>query len=445
MKKVSRITNFIERDIWTYPTQGLPWLTVKLLLGLKVLIIAVKGFNKNDCTTKSSALTFLSTLSWVPSLVIVIGISHGLGFDVKKEIYRFMQGQDKITDHLLGFAENMLDKTRGDVITFTGLLVLFFTVGRLLHNIESIFNSIWNINSHRTVQRKFTDYTAILILAPILMFSSSSLNIFIHTEVESLLSQSAELSFLSTLLEKAFSFIPYTLLWILLSLLYIIMPNTKVQIKSALIAGTISGTLFQLTQWFYINFQVGVSNYNAIYGSLAALPLFLIWLYTSWTITLFGAELAYAHQHLEEYDSLESTSYSAQDKKYIAFVVMRALCNAFQQGRSMTRRDLSKETGFTTHIIVPTLDTLIACKLVGELNTQETAYQPCLALKNITPALVLQRMEAIHGGEIRPRNVLLANLVQIPAIGDLNTPFIALPKSFAATLKASDTNEPAAG
>ena len=392
-----RITNFFEIDIWHISESTLPKYKVYGLRALKVIVLSVKGFQKDQCTLKASALTFLSALSTVPLIIMAFAVSQGFGFDIKREISTLLKGQEEVMGKVFVYADAMLHKTRGDLIAGVGLLVLFYTVMRLLHNIEEIFNSIWAIHRHRSLQRKFADYTAVLLVSPILVFFSSSLNVFITTQIKSLTLEFDVLDYISPLLFTLVRLLPLTLLWLLLALLYIIMPNTRIKIKSAVLAAVFAGTVLQFTQWMYINFQVNVSSYNAIYGSLAALPLFFTWMQISWIIALYGAELAFAHQHIDNYTYMNDEPLSPREKKYVALLIIRHVALRFKQGEPSTVQTISSGTHLPRGIIVDTIHELQSAKLLCELlpENNELRYQPAIDIYSLTPKFVIERMETV--------------------------------------------------
>ena len=422
------LSHFLHTSMWRIDVSSLRWHKRMGIQGMKIVYLSVQGFNKDQCSLKSSALTFLSSLAIVPALVMLLSVSHAFGFDIKKEILDLLKGQETVLQYMFEFADKMLARTRGDIITVVGLLVLFFTVMRLMHNIEDIFNSIWSIHKHRSLQRKFADYTSILVISPIIVFLSSSLNVFIRVELEHLADVLGFISYMSTLLEGIVGLIPYTLLWFMLTMLYTVMPNTQVRMSSALLAGILSGTSLQFVQWAYITFQLGVSNYNAIYGSLAALPLFLVWLFTSWIITLFGAELAYAHQNLKYYETpSENVVYSSRDKKYMAFVILKQLCKAFQEGKATSISVLTTQTHLSIRAVEYMIGELKECRLVVELNTEEPLYQPSMGIANITPTLIIERLEDLHTAKHLPkRDSKLLSLLKGSPVAPHNTPISQL-------------------
>ncbi len=149
------------------------------------------------------------------------------------------------------------------------------------------------------ITRKFTDYISLLVIAPVLLVIASSFNV---SRMESISDSIPFLRYLDSFLKFMVTVLSFTLIWFVFTLIYIVIPNTKVKFIPALIAGIIAGTMFQLLQWGYVNFQSLLSSYGAIYGTFAALPLFMMWLELSWLIVLLGAEISYAYQNAIHYE-----------------------------------------------------------------------------------------------------------------------------------------------
>ncbi len=183
--------------------------------------------------------------------------------------------------------------TQSGVITGIGIVLLIWSVVKMLSSTELAMNRIWGVKKGRSLVKKFTDYMSILFIAPILVILISSMNVFMMSSLQAYAMDEGILSYASAALKAILTILPYVLVWFLFVFLYMFMPTTPVRFKYALVAGIIAGTIFQVVQWFYIRFQVGVSSYNAIYGGLAALPLLLVWLQLSWSIVLWGTELCY--------------------------------------------------------------------------------------------------------------------------------------------------------
>ena len=401
-KPLFRFVNFFPQYFCLDTLKKVPRQKNSLGYLLRLFLFSFRNFEKNNNSLKASALTFLSALSFVPIIGVLFGISHGFGLDIKGQVLNFLQGQEMIMEKAFEYAENLLGRTRSDLITGTGILVLFFTVMRLLHNIEDIFNGIWNIKNHRSLQRKFSDYTAIVLTSPLLIFFSSSLTVFVATEVVAL-THHLHLGYFSHVINFLLKLLPYTLIWMLLTLFYAIMPNTKVKVHSAVIAGVLAGTIFQVLQWGYIHFQVGVSQYNAVYGSLAALPLFLIWMQISWMIILFGAEFSFSLQYLPGHTHVtRSSTLSFREKKVVSLWVLSCLIRAFREGeKPVLFGELVREVSISKEAMDSLIDDLKEMGLVAEVvlpdRYNEKGYQPGMDIQSITPYLLFKKLEETSG------------------------------------------------
>jgi membrane protein len=248
----------------------------------RVVWAACTGFFEDDCYSKASALAYYSLLSLVPILAIALGIAKGFGIEayLENEVQRGILEQREVAQQLIGFAYLMLENTRGGVIAGVGVIVLLWTALQLLGSIESYFNDIWEVSHARPVLRRFTDYLAILILCPICLVASSSLSVYLIAALSNL-PKNALTDHFGSYVFLLYHALPFVLSWILFSFMYIFIPNVYVRWRNALVAALIAGIAYQIVQRIYIYFQIGVASYGAIYGSLAALPLFLVWIHLS--------------------------------------------------------------------------------------------------------------------------------------------------------------------
>jgi membrane protein len=379
---------------------------------IKVLIFAVKGFKKDRCDLRASSLTLFTLLSIVPVMAMAFGIAKGFGFKeiLEQQVYELFTGQEEIIQKVLEFSTNLLEKTKGGLMAIFGVILLFYTLIKLIGHIENAFNKIWWIDEDRPLIRKFTDYIAISITAGILIIFSSSANIFITTYLKKFLSSIDLTGNIENLVSFGFNIFPFIPIWILFIFFYIFVPNKRINIKSALAGGLIAGTIFQIAQMTYLKFQVGVSNYNAIYGSFAALPLFLIWLQASWAIVLLGAEIAFSWENTEDLETqdIDYAKISIRLKKIIGLRIVHFCVNRFANKKAPALDiDIANKIKIPLKIVKVLVKQLIECSILLEVNWQGSAgYVPasdieCLTIFDVLTALELRGEDLIQiGGTI---------------------------------------------
>ncbi len=397
---IQRLIKFIKQDIWRISIKDLPTRKLFLVKQLQILILAVRGFNEDKVMMQASALTFYSLLSLVPVVAMGFGISKGFGMEayLENQLMKLFVGREEVMNWILEFSKSMLETTRGGVFAGVGLAILLFTIMSIFNSIENSFNDIWQIKQGRQFSRKLVDYFAMMLIAPLFLIFSSIFTVFISTQIPQITSEIKLLGWLSPLLLFLVKLTPYLLIWILFTLLYIVMPNTKVSIRSALIAGIIAGTLFQLAQWGYIHFQIGVTSYNAIYGSFAVLPLLLLWIQISWLVVLFGAEISFANQNVEHYQyETESLNMSMYNRRLLTLYIVYLLVKNFRNGeRAYTPHDISHELEIPIRLVSDILNDLNEIKIVSKVATasvKEFAYQPAVDINKLTIKYVLDCIE----------------------------------------------------
>ena len=294
---------------------------------------ALKGFLDHGCLIKAPAMTFYTILSIVPLIAIVFGIAKGFGFEkiLQEQLFKLLYGYEDLATRIMEFATTLLETTKGGVIAGAGLIFLLWSVFKLLNTVENTINDIWSVKKARPLSKKITDYIAFMIICPALLIFSNIAIVLLATEVGNFISQTPALSSIKPLVTISLEFVPFLCIYTLFIFVYMFLPNTKVNIISALFAGIIAGTLYILFHIIYIKFQIGISRANAIYGSFAALPLFLVWLQGSWFIVLFGVELTYAQQKFCSVRNLLSKTACINrfTEKVIALKIMIVLTKEF--------------------------------------------------------------------------------------------------------------------
>jgi len=277
--KISFISHFLQKDIWKISLKGLPKGKAILINNLRMLLIVFQGIGRGKLDIRASALTYFTLLSLIPVLAILFGITRGFGIEenLERVLYDNFSLQEDVMDKIIHFATTILEKTRGGILAGVAIPVLIWSIIKVLTTIERTFNDVWQIKKSRSLGRKVSDYLLIIFVAPTLMILGSMATVYFASTVRTLASESTVIGYISPFLHFVLKFVPYITIWLLLTFMYKIVPNTKVRFKSAFVAALIAGTIYQIVQIFYIKFQIGVSSYNALYGSFAALPLFLIW------------------------------------------------------------------------------------------------------------------------------------------------------------------------
>jgi len=419
-KWITRAFEFITTDIWRIRLEDLPFGKSFLIKQLRIIILTLRGFDEDKCFFRASSLTFYTLLSIVPVVAMLFGVAKGFGFErmLRKEVFeRFPGGaQQEVLTKVIEFAESLLEATKGGLIAGIGLVVLFWSVIKVLGHIETSLNDIWEIKENRTWGRKFSDYLAVMLISPMLIIVSSSATVFITSQITQLTNQIKLLGMISPLIFLSFKLIPYLLIWILFSVIYILMPNTKVKLKSGIVAGIIAGTIFQIVQWLYISFQVGTARYNAIYGSFAALPLFLMWVQISWWVVLFGAELSFANQNVATYEyEPDSSRISHAFKKLLTLQVAHLLIGNFSRcEHPLTDSQISMRLEMPIRLLHQILYDLVESGLFIETRTKDDntfGYQPAcdinkLTIKSILEAIEHQGTDSIHVAQTEELTVL---------------------------------------
>ena len=399
---ITRAIEFITTDIWRVRLEDLPFGKSFLIKQLRIIILTLRGFDEDKCFFRASSLTFYTLLSIVPVAAMLFGIAKGFGFEriLRKELFERFPGeaQQEVMVKVIEFAESMLEATKGGLIAGIGLVVLFWSVIKVLSYIESSLNDIWKIKEDRTWGRKFSDYLAVMIISPLLIIVSSSATVFITSQITQLTNQIKLLGIISPLIFLSFKLTPYVLIWILFTVIYVLMPNTKVNLKAGIVAGIIAGTIFQIVQWGYISFQVGTAKYNAIYGSFAALPLFLMWVQISWWVVLFGAELSFASQNVATYDfEPDSNKISIAFKKVLTLQISHLLIKNFEKGdRPLTDTEISNLLKIPIRLVHSILFDLVESRVVAETRTREDqkfGYQPARDINTLTIKFVVDAIE----------------------------------------------------
>ncbi len=397
--RIDKISTFLKKDIWKVRMDELSPYKVFLIRQLRILLVALRGLMEDNIYLRASALTFFSLLAIVPFFAMAFGIATGFGLEqyLEDQLAQAFVGRNEVLEYILEITGSFLETAQGGVLASVGLAILFYSVMKVLNHIEESFNEIWQITRERSFSRKFADYFSIMLLAPFFIILSNVVTVFMTTQLQEL---ALQIWIFGPLAKAVLIITPYLLIWVMLMILYMVMPNTRVKLSSALIAGIIAGTIFQFVQWGYIYFQIGVSKYSAIYGSFAALPLLLMWMQISWLIVLFGAELSFAFQNVEQYEyENESLNISSYNRRLITLFIARVIVKNFENGEQpFTARQISNKFQIPIRLVKDILKDLTDINMLSETRNfaKDIAYQPAIDINRITVKYLSDKLDH-HG------------------------------------------------
>ena len=258
------------------------------------LSLTIRFFTAKRVMAQASALTYSTLLAFVPIVAVIFAIARGFGYNKYIEIWfrDALESQPQAAESIIGFVNSYLVHTQSGIFLGIGLIFMLYTVLMLMNNVEETFNHIWQLSNSRPIIRSFTNYLAMFLLFPILLVISIGLSFY----MTAFAAEMSVYEYVGPVVRYLLDLSPYVLLSLSIIGFYIYMPNTRVKPSCAIIPGILAGVGLHVLQIVYIHSQIWVTGYNAIYGSFAALPLFMLWVQISWTIVLFGAQLTYTNQ-----------------------------------------------------------------------------------------------------------------------------------------------------
>ena len=422
---ITKILDYLNTDMWRIRLSDLPLKKSFFIKQIRILVLTIRRFTADKCLLRASTLTFYSILSIGPVVALGLGIAKGFDLDKKLEhqVLDKLPAQEAVLNQILQYARILLENTKGGVIAGIGIVILFWAVLRVFNHIEQAFNDIWQIKKSRLWRRKLSNYLAFIVIAPILLIMYSSIPFFITTQLNLIAGKFAIFQKISPLIYFLLKLFPYFLIWGLFTFIYTLIPNTRVNFISGLLAGIIAGTIYLLVQWGYIIFQIGVARYNPIYGSLAALPLLLLWLQLGWIILLLGAEYSYAHQNVDSYEfEPDYLKISPYFKKLLTLQIVHLLLKKFSKGDApLNAVNISKKLEIPIRLVHQILDDLVACGLVNNMKPdeyEESIYQPASdiggwTIKYVTDALEKRGVDQLPVAQTQELNALSEKLQEL--------------------------------
>lgn len=346
-------------------------------------------------------------LSLVPVVAMLVAVAKVFGIRdlLEKELEIYFSGQEEILNNVLPFADRMLNDAGGGLVTGFSVVILIFTVIRLLMNIEEAFNDMWDIKQSRRWERKISDYVAVILLGPVLVIVASSATLLVKDTIQGFIADIEFLGQLRSGIIFLLKLLPYTILWFLLFGIYLIFPNIRVKVFPALLGGIVAGTLYNLNQEAFISLQFAFAKYDAVYGGIAFLPLFLIWLQISWLIVLFGAEVVYGAQFMNEWEyNSEKRKISIHHRKKLMILLLHKVVKKFEEGAGpIPLSEMMKSVNVPRRYVIDIADEMEKAGLIIKVEADDVSYQPCFDINKMDLNSVIKKYESEGMKDFDPR------------------------------------------
>ncbi len=386
------IYKYCTRGVWN-DTRTTIWINI-----LKTTNLSIRSYLDKDLQTQAAALTYYTALAIVPALAMLLAIARGFGFHdiMQSELIKSLPAQQEAITNAFHFVESYLSQSSQGIFIGVGIIFLLWTLITLLKNVEDTFNLIWGVSKGRRITRKITDYSSMFLLLPILIICSSGLSIFAATLANS--ARNSSLQFIiSPVLQTIIDFAPFVLSWLLYTLVFMIIPHTKVKFKYALISGLICGTLFQLLQYLFVMGQIYVSKYNAIYGSFAFVPLLFIWLQLTWLITLSGAVITYSSQNIFRFNFSNNISQISPQYLYqTTIVILAIIVKRFSDNTSPhSKASITQDYEIPIRLVSQIIDSLSEAGIITPLLPDDegnVTYQPASDISQMSVGSILRKL-----------------------------------------------------
>ena len=396
--------------LWRLDPDNYAGLSRRLIRALQMVSLIIRDFWSDQCLLHAAALTFTTILSLVPFFALSFALLKGFGVQNRLEpliLARVTAGSQEVVSRIVSYINNTNMSSLGAI----GLIALIITVFSLLGSIEEAFNAIWGVREDRSFSRKFSNYLSVMVSAPVLILAA--LSITTSLENQAVIRWFMDQEYLGDLLLAGLKLSPYISVWVAFTFLYFFIPNTTVRFTSAIIGGVLAGTIWQVAQWGYIHFQVGVGKYNAIYGTLSLLPVFMIWIYTSWIVVLFGVEVVYAHQNRKmlrlEYHG-KTLSHAARLELALTLLVDCSV--SFRLGAPRTAEEMATALHLPARQVKELLGELERVGYLSRLAGDNPEWHPAREPAAVPVSEVLSRLGMAGGRCLVPRAGRSEELIQ---------------------------------
>jgi membrane protein len=399
---LTRIQDVAFRWLWERDLGEMDPHQASVFRGLRAGYLILRELAAGELSLRAMGLVYTTLLSLVPLLAVSFSVLKAFGVhnQIQPLLLNFTaplgpKGAE-LVNQVLSFVENV----RVGVLGSMGLALLLYTVVSLIQKIESSFNSIWQVTRARSFARRFSDYLSVLLVGPVLVFSAIGITASItsHALVQKLIA----IEPFGTAMLVAGKVMPYLFIIGAFTFIYMFVPNTRVQLRSALVGGLVGGVAWQTTGLVFASFAAGSTRYDAIYSSFAILVLFMIWLYLSWLILLVGTRIAFFHQHPDQI-RLQGGPYRISNrlKERAGLLVMYLItADYYRGGRPWDLDRLVAESGLASDLANDVITLLERQRFLVETADEPPAYYPARAPESVTLAELLDSLRTAEDGGV---------------------------------------------
>lgn len=403
---------FFHDELWDMDLRTLPRMKQFVVSLIRICGIVLKGFADDKCTLQASALTYFTLMSLVPVLALMFFVAKGAGAQGKLMEFVGLESMVDTGEYVVVAGSKLaelpeqaaaiakvlfaaVDNANFGAIGIVGIVFLLWAAVKVMTKIEDAFNTIWGIYESRKLMQKFAYYLAVLFMVPILVLVATSTNALLSSErVTAQLQENLGPLFYAY--QKGLGLTGLFVIFMAFIVLYMFMPNTRVRVFPALVGGVIGGGIWYLLQIFYFAAQVGLAQKNAIYGTFSAFPLFLVWLYMSWVVVLFGAEISFAIQNYRTYiQERHARGASFATRQTLGMLVVHQISKSHFEGLGpWDQQEFCVQYGIPTRLVLSIAEDLRQAGIIAPVQAKGgVRYLPCndiarLTLRDVEHALI---------------------------------------------------------
>ena len=371
---------------------------------IRTIVLVARGFTSKNLNDKAKALTYSLIFAIVPILAMIVAIAQGFGVAdvIENQLNKSFLGETNLVPTIMEMVQRYLDTAQGGVFIGIGILILLWAIYSFFQSVETAFNKIWNVHKSRSILRQVTTYVTIVVLIPVIVVCSAGITIFLNTTIESTLHVEALHHFFHT---SGVKFLQFAMCWLLFTVMYVGIPNTKVRFLSALIPGVIMGTLFQLLQMLSVYLIAFLSRTSIVYGAFATIPILMTWLQYTSLLILIGAEMSYAIQNNEEFEYEQDLNrMSRRYKDFVMLYLLSVIIKRFEADEApLTAHELAIRDHLPIRLVNQLVGRMVETGILREVYTDEEddekRYQPALDTHKISVGMVIGRIET-QGNEL---------------------------------------------